>query len=384
MNLYLKYRPKTIDELDLSGVRKILSDIVKANKVAHAYLLTGPRGSGKTSTARVLARMVNCERNGEKLGEPCNKCSACQSILNSSAVDVIEIDAASNRGIDDIRELKEKIRLAPAILPKKVYIIDEVHMLTSEAFNALLKTLEEPPSHSFFILCTTEAHKIPETIVSRCSAIQFTKATPSEMLRSFKRVIEGERATADEGALEYLSKAVDGSFRDGVKIIDQVISHSGSVMLSDVEQVVSGSRGYKVESLVESLSSKQVSESLKLLDEAIRNGIDLNYLLVSVMRGLRDKLLIGEVEVEVAKLIFELDEVARRLATSLDGELLIQVAIVEWCGLTEGQTSEKSKVVKPVVEKSSWQAMKEKIKSGEKINRSDTIDEEMAIFSQKS
>lgn len=384
MNLYLKYRPKTIDELDLSGVRKILSDIVKANKVAHAYLLTGPRGSGKTSTARVLARMVNCERNGEKLGEPCNKCSACQSILNSNAVDVIEIDAASNRGIDDIRELKEKIRLAPAILPKKVYIIDEVHMLTSEAFNALLKTLEEPPSHSFFILCTTEAHKIPETIVSRCSAIQFTKATPSEMLRSFKRVIEGERATADEGALEYLSKAVDGSFRDGVKIIDQVISHSGSVMLSDVEQVVSGSRGYKVESLVESLSSKQVSESLKLLDEAIRNGIDLNYLLVSVMRGLRDKLLIGEVEVEVAKLIFELDEVARRLATSLDGELLIQVAIVEWCGLTEGQTSEKSKVVKPVVEKSSWQAMKEKIKSGEKINRSDTIDEEMAIFSQKS
>lgn len=384
MNLYLKYRPKTIDELDLSGVRKILSDIVKANKVAHAYLLTGPRGSGKTSTARVLARMVNCERNGEKLGEPCNKCSACQSILNSNAVDVIEIDAASNRGIDDIRELKEKIRLAPAILPKKVYIIDEVHMLTSEAFNALLKTLEEPPSHSFFILCTTEGHKIPETIVSRCSAIQFTKATPSEMLRSFKRVIEGERATADEGALEYLSKAVDGSFRDGVKIIDQVISHSGSVMLSDVEQVVSGSRGYKVESLVESLSSKQVSESLKLLDEAIRNGIDLNYLLVSVMRGLRDKLLIGEVEVEVAKLIFELDEVARRLATSLDGELLIQVAIVEWCGLTEGQTSEKSKVVKPVVEKSSWQAMKEKIKSGEKINRSDTIDEEMAIFSQKS
>lgn len=383
MNLYLKYRPKTIDELDLSGVRKILSDIVKANKVAHAYLLTGPRGSGKTSTARVLARMVNCERNGEKLGEPCNKCSACQSILNSSAVDVIEIDAASNRGIDDIRELKEKIRLAPAILPKKVYIIDEVHMLTSEAFNALLKTLEEPPSHSFFILCTTEAHKIPETIVSRCSAIQFTKATPSEMLRSFKRVIEGERAMADEGALEYLSKAVDGSFRDGVKIIDQVISHSGSVILADVEQVVSGSRGYRVELIVKSLSEKNVIESLRLLNEAITNGIDLNYLLVSVMRGLRDKLLMGEVEIEVAKLIFALDEVARRLASSLDGELLIQVAIVEWCDLTEGQTSDQPKVIKSVKKSEgidAWSAMKEKIKSGEKIGKSDTIDEAIAIF----
>lgn len=382
MNLYLKYRPKTIDELDLSGVRKILSDIVKANKVAHAYLLTGPRGSGKTSTARVLARMVNCERNGEKLGEPCNKCSACQSILNSSAVDVIEIDAASNRGIDDIRELKEKIRLAPAILPKKVYIIDEVHMLTSEAFNALLKTLEEPPSHSFFILCTTEAHKIPETIVSRCSAIQFTKATPSEMLRSFKRVIEGERATADEGALEYLSKAVDGSFRDGVKIIDQVISHTGSVILSDVEQVVSGSRGYRVELIVKSLSEKNVTESLRLLNEAITNGIDLNYLLVSVMRGLRDKLLIGEVEIEVAKLIFALDEVARRLASSLDGELLIQVAIVEWCDCAIGTEKLGDRREKIVEEgKSAWMVMKEKIKSGEKIGKSDTIDEAIAIFS---
>ena len=395
MNLYLKYRPKTIDELDLSGVRKILSDIVKANKVAHAYLLTGPRGSGKTSTARVLARMVNCEKNGEKLGEPCNKCSACQSILNSSAVDVIEIDAASNRGIDDIRELKEKIRLVPAILPKKVYIIDEVHMLTSEAFNALLKTLEEPPTHSLFILCTTEAHKVPETIMSRCSAIQFTRATPSEMQRSFKRVIEGEGVTAEDGALQYLSKAVDGSFRDGVKILDQVISHSRSVILSEIEQAVSGSVGLTVEPIVGALSKKNVGESLKLLNELISNGVDLTYLLVSVMRGLRDKLLKGEVEIEMVKLIFSLDEVARRLATSLDGELLIQVAIVEWCGQNESnspitnspilKSNEVSSRAESRDPKSSWQAMKEKLASppSPKVTdgRSDTIDEAIAIFS---
>src|SRR3989339_1566953 len=257
MNLYLKYRPTTIEELDLSGVRRILGEIVKANKVAHAYLLTGPRGAGKTSAARVLARIVNCEENGKKLGEPCNECSACKSILEGSAVDVIEIDAASNRGIDDIRELKEKIRLAPAILRKKVYIIDEVHMLTTEAFNALLKTLEEPPSHSLFILCTTELHKVPQTIVSRCVQIQFTKATPEEMQRSFARVIAGEGKEVIEEALIYLSKAVDGSFRDGVKILDQVLSLSDKVGMAEIELVVMGSAGYSSAPLGDALIARE-------------------------------------------------------------------------------------------------------------------------------
>lgn len=332
MNLYLKYRPRTIDELDLTSVRQKLTDIVKANNIGHAYLLTGPRGAGKTSTARVLARVVNCEKNGKALGEPCNKCAACRSILEGSALDVIEIDAASNRGIDDIRELKEKIRLSPASLRKKVYIIDEVHMLTTEAFNALLKTLEEPPKHSLFILCTTELHKVPETIVSRCVQIQFTRATPEEMKRSFARVVSGEGAKADPESLEYLATAVDGSFRDGVKILDQAISHSARVTLADLQKLVTGSAGYTVAPLVEALVIKDAEAALSKLDEAVSAGVDLNYLLVSVMRGLRDKLVTGEVGVEVTKLIFSLDEVARRLATSLDGELLIQVAIVEWCG----------------------------------------------------
>jgi len=389
MNLYLKYRPQRIEELDLTGVRRILGEMVSANKVAHAYLLTGPRGSGKTSTARVLARVVNCEHNQKKLGEPCNECSACKSILAGSAMDVIEIDAASNRGIDDIRELKEKIRLAPAHLPKKVYIIDEVHMLTSEAFNALLKTLEEPPSHSLFILCTTELHKVPETIVSRCSRIQFTKATPEEMQRSFKRVIEGEGAEAESEALAYLAKAVDGSFRDGVKILDQVLSNSKKLTLSDLTQAISGSATYKIDDLVSALAKKDINVALAELNEATKNGMDLTYLLVNLMRALRDKLLDGSIEMGATKLIFTLDEVARRQATSLDGELLIQVAIVEWCGNDENNSqitnSQILKSSEKVEEKqsnvSSWAAMKEKIRSGEKIGKSDIIDEARAIFS---
>ena len=164
MVFYRKYRPQKIDDLDSAAVRDTLHAVLQ-NDVSHAFLFTGPKGLGKTSTARIVAKVVNCERKKKGSIEPCNECDQCVSITNGTNVDVLEIDAASNRGIDEIRELKEKIRLAPVAAHRKVYIIDEVHMLTTEAFNALLKTLEEPPSHAMFILCTTEAHKVPETIV---------------------------------------------------------------------------------------------------------------------------------------------------------------------------------------------------------------------------
>lgn len=341
MSLYLKYRPKTIDELDLEVVRQTLQSIVKATALAHAYLLTGPRGAGKTSTARVLARMANCQKQkDDSLGEPCNKCAACLAIMDGSAVDVIEIDAASNRGIDDIRELKDKIRLSPAYLRRKVYIIDEVHMLTNEAFNALLKTLEEPPKHVMFVLCTTELHKVPETIISRCVQIKFTKATSEEMKRSLARVVAGEGKEVTEEALEYLAKAVDGSFRDGVKVLDLVLAGEKQVGIAEVQQVIAGVAGYEVKPLLDALTQKQTASALKCLQQATAGGVDLSYLLVTVMRGLRDRLLAGEVEVEVTKLIFSLDEVARRLATALDGELLIQTAIVEWGGVPQADTQQ--------------------------------------------
>lgn len=331
MSLYLKYRPQKIDELDLAGVRKTLAQIVSANSVSHAYLLTGPRGAGKTSTARILARMVNCEHNSDKLGEPCNECSACKALLSGSSLDFIEIDAASNRGIDDIRELKEKIRLAPSELKYKVYIIDEVHMLTTEAFNALLKTLEEPPAHALFILCTTETHKVPETIVSRCSPIGFTKATPEEMKRSFARVIKGEGKKVEEEALEYLARSVDGSFRDGVKVLERVLGNSSEVTLAMMEEAIMGSAGYRVVPLVEALMAKDVEVALAAYATANERGVDTSYLVVATMKELRNQLLAGA-EVRLTKLVFALDDVARKIATSPVPELLVEMVIIDWCG----------------------------------------------------
>jgi DNA polymerase-3 subunit gamma/tau len=176
MVFYRKYRPQKIEELDSASVRENLYSIFSKGNYPHAFLFTGPKGLGKTSAARIVAKIVNCEKKAKGKIEPCNKCDQCQSIASGSNLDVLEIDGASNRGIDEIRDLREKIKLAPFKASKKVYIIDEVHMLTTEAFNALLKTLEEPPAHVLFILCTTEQHKVPATIASRCFRINFTRA----------------------------------------------------------------------------------------------------------------------------------------------------------------------------------------------------------------
>ena len=201
MVFYLKYRPRKISELDSLVLREKLEGVLKGkipDKIPHAFLFTGPKGLGKTSTARIIAKSINCtSRKGSEF-EPCNRCSSCKSIDNGSNLDVLEIDGASNRGIDEIRDLREKIRLSPVSSLKKIYIIDEVHMLTTEAFNALLKTLEEPPEHAFFILCTTEPQKIPATITSRCFHIKFSKPTEEDFLHSFNRVLRGEGIKDDQ------------------------------------------------------------------------------------------------------------------------------------------------------------------------------------------
>ena len=208
MSLYQKYRPQEFDSLaGQEHVKKTLQQALRKNVVSHAYLFCGPRGTGKTTTARLIAKALNCPNFDAETAEPCNKCDICESISNSSLIDVIEIDAASNRGIDEIRELKETIRFAPTLVKNKVYIIDEVHMLTNEAFNALLKTIEEPPENVFFILATTESHKVPETIMSRCQRFDFKRINHQALVDRLEFICQTEGLDFEREALEsvYLS-----------------------------------------------------------------------------------------------------------------------------------------------------------------------------------
>jgi len=221
-----KFRPQTFE--DVAGqehVVKTLRNSIGQGRVAHAFLFSGPRGVGKTSVARILAKSLNCEKG--PTATPCNVCSNCREITNGSSLDVREIDGASNRGIDEIRELRENVKFAPAAAKYKIYIIDEVHMLTREAFNALLKTLEEPPSHVIFIFATTESHKVPATIISRCQCYDFRRISLKEIAANLGRVAAAEGIKISPSALLWIAEAGDGSMRDAQSIFDQVISYAG-------------------------------------------------------------------------------------------------------------------------------------------------------------
>lgn len=269
MTLYLKYRPQTIDELDLENVRSALTNIVESGNIPHAFLFSGPKGTGKTSAARIMAKIINCEAKVK----PCNKCDQCISIMKGSNLDVIELDAASNRGIDDIRNLKENILLAPFKARKKIYIIDEAHMLTTEASNAFLKTLEEPPAHVIFILATTNPEKLPSTVISRLTKVNFTKATPNDVVRQLGRVVKGEGLKISDVAILKIGQNAEGSFRDAVKILESLSLSGKKISDEDVERflqdnpdnaklffdLLEKNDSSKLLSVIEDLSSKGVN-----------------------------------------------------------------------------------------------------------------------------
>lgn len=291
MTFYLKYRPQTLDEIiGQDQVKKTLSSAYQNNKLSHAYLFVGPRGTGKTSTARILAKMVNCESQ-ESSDYPCNKCTTCLSITDGSNLDLIEIDAASNRGIEDIRSLRERIKLAPTSSRKKVYIIDEVHMLTPEAFNALLKTLEEPPSHVLFILATTELGKIPATILSRVQRLDFKLATPDELHKVLEKIAKEEKIDIEKEASEILIRKAEGSFRDVVKLLDQVAS-SGKITPISLQEDLRSIQFEDAVDFLTSLSQKKLSETLGKIAKVMEVGVDIKDFTNFLMELQRDLMLI--------------------------------------------------------------------------------------------
>lgn len=266
---------------DLIGqeeISKTLLSQLSSGKVGQGYLFWGPKGTGKTSTARILAKAVNCEvyksEANPKFGEPCNKCANCVAIADGSFLDLVEIDAASNRGIDEIRDLREKVKLAPAMGRYKVYIIDEAHMLTNEAFNALLKTLEEPPKHVIFILATTEYSKLPPTIVSRLQKFNFKRASVQGLVEAILKVAKHEGIKVKIEAARAIADSSDGSFRDAVSILDQVSAEKGEVKESDVFALVQSTGVDKVVRFLELLAGFSLKEAVLFVDELPKMGID--------------------------------------------------------------------------------------------------------------
>ncbi len=279
--LYRKYRPKSLsDLLGQDVIVEVLKNAAKTDKLTHAYLFFGPRGSGKTTAARLLAKIANCEKrqNDKKfkiLGEPCNECRICGEIDDGRSLDVIEIDAASNRGIDEIRNLKEGIRVSPASSKYKVYIIDEVHQLTKEAFNALLKTLEEPPAHAIFILATTEYEKMPATIVSRVQRFHFKRLPLMILVEKLKSIAKAEKISADKEALELIAASAEGSFRDAESLLDQIASLEDKITLESVETILGRVGFSKTNQMAESLIKNNPETALDCLFKINEAGYNL-------------------------------------------------------------------------------------------------------------
>jgi DNA polymerase III subunit gamma/tau len=288
-SLYRKWRSRTFSELiGQEHITETLTNALKAGRISHAYLFCGPRGTGKTSTARLLAKAVNCQnRQG---AEPCNQCEMCRAIQDGRAMDLIEIDAASNRGIDEIRELRDKVGFAPSQGKYKFYILDEVHMLTTEAFNALLKTLEEPPDHAIFVLVTTESHKIPATIISRCQRFDFRRVALRDLVSKLERICREEALEIEPAALELIARSATGSFRDAESLLDQLAAYRNErITLDYVQKLLGLIPAESVGRAVDALLRKDLSAGLALINAVADEGADLrqfNREIVAYLHGL--------------------------------------------------------------------------------------------------
>jgi len=329
ISLYRRFRPQRFSEVvGQEEIVRTLQNAVIANEVAHAYLFAGERGIGKTSIARILSRAANCLN--PQGGEPCNNCTNCKTILASRSLDILEIDGASNRGIDHIRRLREEVNFAPTDLKTKVYIIDEVHMLTNEAFNALLKTLEEPPPHVVFIFATTQPHKVPRTIVSRCQAFDFRKIPSEKIAARLAEIALGEEITISKDALHLLARKANGGMRDAIVMLEQAVSFKSGEITTEALLEMLGLVGHEVHALtLKAIETGDRKTVLETIDSLVERGKDLEVFLDDLVGNLRDRLVHGgDTERRDIKLCRGLLDIKQQLYRSLDRRILLEIGLL--------------------------------------------------------
>lgn len=373
--LYRRYRPQTFSEIiGQEHICDVLKSAVLKDMVSHAYLLMGPRGLGKTSTARIIAKALNCN-SLTKEGDPCNKCENCKAIANGNFFDLIEVDAASNRGIDQIRELREKISFQPTVGRKKVYIIDEVHMLTKEAFNALLKTLEEPPSHVVFVLATTEGYKLPATILSRCQRFDFRLASGDMIEKHLLNVLKKEKRKVSSEGLQIISRLAKGSYRDALSLLDVVLSGSnGDVGDEDVRKLLHIPDDTMVYYFLENMLTGDKVKAVGMLSEIYEKGVDLHQFTYMVLETLKSVLIDRSslegykffdrmTDFDIMRLIRAFVNAEQDLRNSQIPTLPLEMAVWEWGMATslpaETESQKVSLPSKKAVKNSSTKSTKE-------------------------
>ena len=368
--LYRTYRPqKFSDVIGQYVIVKTLQNAIKNDRVSHAYLFCGPRGTGKTSVARIFAKVLNCPNALD--GEPCNNCEACKEISEGTCPDVIEIDAASNNGVDEIRDLKEKVKFLPAGSKYKIYIIDEVHMLTQSAFNALLKTLEEPPKHVIFILATTEPQKVISTIISRCQRFDFGTLSVNELVEALVNICEKENIKYDENALKTIASASEGGLRDAISLLDQAISLSQDAIDENVASSVTGLVGKeKLIELANAIEEQKISDCLTLVQDLENSGKEVSKIVSSLLGFYHDILVYKSINlspnekyiafsnrISIDKLYYNIDtlsNVQSRIRFGTNTSIYLEVAIIKLASVSKEELDYNKRI----------QDLEEKINNG--------------------
>lgn len=386
--LYRKYRPLNLDEVvGQQVIVKTLKNAILNNQLSHAYLFTGPRGTGKTSIAKILARTINCTNLNDTT--PCNKCVNCTQNLNQP-VDIIEIDAASNNGVDEIRELKSKVNLVPTINKYKVYIIDEVHMLTTGAFNALLKTLEEPPAHIIFILATTEPHKIPMTILSRCQRFDFKRISNQDLVKRLKYVVDQEKIEIEENCLEEIARLSNGGMRDALSILDQVNAYADDqIKIEQIHEINGTLTPVEIKNFILNIKNKKLEEILELIEQYDNKGKDFVKLTEEILVYLKNLIFkfnvpkyfeslnidfndydIEKIDIdELINYVQNFNDIINELKKSSNPKLIFELSIIKI--ISKNSNSEEVKTDIPVIPKEKPKAEKKEVEKQTSNNKID-------------